>query len=127
MEFQAEGALGSALARVASRSSAGDRIEVDAIDFSQACALAGGRPAFVKMDIEGAELEVIASSRHIIGESPMHLAIDSNHLVEGRLTKDRLESLFKEIGYSVFSSADSGFLTTWAWSTAMPDPCRTMM
>jgi FkbM family methyltransferase len=112
--FQAEGAVGSALVSVASRASSGDTIAVDAITFEEACELAGGVPAFVKTDIEGAELEVVASALPVLRRSRCQFAVDTNHMVDGRLTNKRLEDLFSEAGYESLSSAEFGFMTTWA-------------
>jgi FkbM family methyltransferase len=112
--FQAEGAVGSALASIASRPSAGDTILVDTITFAQACEIAGALPAFVKMDIEGAELEVIESASDLLKRSSVHFSVDTNHFVDGRLTNHRLEKLFSYIGFEAYSSSDNGFMTTWA-------------
>jgi FkbM family methyltransferase len=114
LAFQSEGALGSALVKVASRPSTGGTILIDAVTFPEACELAGGQPAFVKMDIEGSELEVIRAARGFLRGSAIHFAVDTNHHVRGQLTNDRLEKLFAEAGFESMSSADSGFMTTWA-------------
>jgi len=76
--------------------------------------LAGDRPAFVKMDIEGAELESIAAAQDLLRGSSMQFATDTNHKVGGQLTNRRLENLFGESGFETVSSAESGFMTTWA-------------
>ena len=67
----------------------------------------------VKMDIEGAEVEVIAGA----SQHPQHLrpryAIASYHIVDGERTSVALEKKFAEMNYEV----RSGFpkhLTTWA-------------
>jgi FkbM family methyltransferase len=112
--FQAEGSLGSALASVASRPSTKETLFVDAITFEQACTLAGAQPAFVKMDIEGAELEVIKSALQLLRGSSIHFAIDTNHTVGGELTNARVEQLFAAVDFECVSSDESGFMTTWA-------------
>ena len=114
LAFQAEGALGSALASIASRAGTGDTLLVDAVTFAEACELAGAKPAFVKMDIEGAELEVIAAARTFLRGSSIQFAADTNHNVGGHLTNRRLEQLFADAGFESTSSAESGFMTTWA-------------
>jgi FkbM family methyltransferase len=113
LAFYSEGSLGAALVDVASRPGAGQTVEVDAITLADACDIAG-LPAYVKMDIEGAELEVIASSRELLRTAAIHFSVDTNHNVGGSLTSMRLERLFADIGYEATSSADYGFMTTWA-------------
>jgi FkbM family methyltransferase len=114
LSFQSEASLGSALSNVASRAGTGTTTMVDAITLADACELAGCLPAFVKMDIEGAELEVIAAAQAMLRGSCVQFAADTNHNVGGQLTNQRLERLFSEIGFECMSSADSGFMTTWA-------------
>ena len=114
LTFQSEGSLGSALSSVASRKGTRGTMLVDAITLAGACELAGAKPAFVKMDIEGAELEVIASALELLHGSSMQFAVDTNHNVGGQLTHKRLEDLFSQAGFESVSSADSGFMTTWA-------------
>jgi FkbM family methyltransferase len=114
LEFQGEGSLGSALSSVASRAGTGSTTLVDTISLADACELAGGRPSFVKMDIEGAELESIAAARDFLRGSKTHFAADTNHNVGGQLTNQRLENLFGGFGFESASSAESGFMTTWA-------------
>jgi FkbM family methyltransferase len=113
LAFQAEGSLGSALASVSSRPGGGS-VLVDAITFSDACEIAGGAPRFVKMDIEGAELEVIAAAQDYLKGKQIDFAADTNHTVGGALTSTRLENLFRQAGYRSESSNETGFLTTWA-------------
>lgn len=114
MNFYAEGALGSALVDVASRTGTREMIEVEAITLADACHLATARPAYVKMDIEGAELDVIESSEDLLRGAAIHFAVDTNHRVGGGLTNRRLERLFAKAGYEAESSARYGFMTTWA-------------
>jgi FkbM family methyltransferase len=113
LAFQAEGSLGSALTSVSSRAG-GNTVVVDAITFRDACELAGGPPRFVKMDIEGAELEVIAAAQDYLRGKQIDFAADTNHNVGGELTNARLENLFREVGYQAQSSRETGFVTTWA-------------
>ncbi|MSR70962.1 FkbM family methyltransferase, partial [Candidatus Kaiserbacteria bacterium] len=68
---------------------------------------------FVKMDIEGAELEVLQGAKEFLKDKNVHFAIASYHLRDGKQTCEALEKMFAEIGYQ----AETGFprhLTTWA-------------
>lgn len=72
-----------------------------------------GAPQFCKIDIEGAELEVIGSSADLLGEHTGQFVLDTNHTVGGSLTCGRIEEMFRASGYRVESST-SGIKTTWA-------------
>jgi FkbM family methyltransferase len=68
---------------------------------------------FVKMDVEGAELEVIAGARSLPPSLRPRYAIASYHVVNGRPTADALPELFAGLGYR----CERGYpnhLTTWA-------------
>lgn len=68
---------------------------------------------FVKMDIEGAELEVIEGAKEFLKDKNVHFAIASYHNRDGEQTYKTLEKIFTEIGYR----SETGFprqLTTWA-------------
>jgi FkbM family methyltransferase len=68
---------------------------------------------FVKMDIEGAELEVIGAAGTLPPNLRPRYAIASYHVVDGRPTAEKLPALFAGIGYR----CESGYpnhLTTWA-------------
>ncbi|PHR74590.1 MAG: methyltransferase [Lutibacter sp.] len=54
---------------------------------------------FIKMDIEGAELEAIKGCKEIIEKFQPNFAIASYHMVNGELTYIKLEEFFKEINY----------------------------
>jgi FkbM family methyltransferase len=68
---------------------------------------------FVKMDIEGAELEVIRATAALPPTLRPRYAIASYHIVDGRPTADSLPGLFARFGYR----CEQGYpnhLTTWA-------------
>ncbi|WP_299667492.1 FkbM family methyltransferase [uncultured Polaribacter sp.] len=54
---------------------------------------------FIKMDIEGAEVEAIQGAIHIIKKFKPNFAIASYHIIEGQPTYLKLEKLFKKINY----------------------------
>jgi FkbM family methyltransferase len=89
-------------------------VEVDTISLRDACEQFGSVPNCIKMDIEGAELSVIGGARDFLREHPVHFAMESNHVVDGRLTSGPLESMFSSIGYRAWSSEEYGQLFTWA-------------
>lgn len=74
-----------------------------------------GAPDFVKMDIEGAEIEVLAGAAEWLKTQQAHFAIASYHLRAGRPTAETLERLWRQTpGYRV-ETGHPEHLTTWAW------------
>jgi FkbM family methyltransferase len=68
---------------------------------------------FVKMDIEGAEIEVIGAARPVTDALHPRFSIASYHPRDGKRASDILEPMFSTYGYQ----ATTGFethLTTWA-------------
>lgn len=59
------------------------------------------RVDFIKMDIEGAEIEVIEGSREFVEKNCGFFAIASYHVVNGEETAKKLEEIFKSIGFNV--------------------------
>ncbi len=115
--FFSEGAMGSSLKRQSSRATVGRIQHVRVLSFEQACE-DYGIPEFVKVDIEGSEIEMIAAAQPFLRREAIYFALDTNHWTEGRgcgeLTASIIEQLFRECGYDAHSSAEFGFLTTWA-------------
>ena len=68
---------------------------------------------FVKMDIEGAELEAIGSCLDFIKRVKAKFAIASYHTVGGKMTCLALEKYFREMGYACVTENKS-HLTTYA-------------
>jgi hypothetical protein len=90
---------------------------VTTIDLPAACAQFG-LPAFVKVDIEGSEVEVLDSSKHFLQGNSINFALDTHHWVNGTRTTQEVERIFIECGYEAASSDTSGFWTTWARKAA---------
>lgn len=124
-EFHAEGALGSGLARTATRGAAGCVTKIETVTLEEACRRFGV-PAFAKVDIEGAEIEMLAAARDFIRSHKVSFALDTNHYVHGVLTHTPVERIFHECGYDVFSSSDSGFMTTWARPSSSCQPSSSL-
>jgi len=87
---------------------------VSVLSFADACQLARAVPSFVKMDIEGAEVETIEGALEFIGRERIHFSIASYHDREGRPTSALLEPIFARIGYQV-ETGYPAHQTTWAW------------
>jgi len=67
---------------------------------------------FIKMDVEGAEIEVLKGCQNILKSNNVNLAIASYHILNGQKTSVHLEQLFSKMGYKALT----GFFehqTTW--------------
>ena len=113
LSFHSEGSIGSGLARNSSRASVGSVLTVKCMTLRTAFST-WGEPAFCKVDIEGAELDVIASSLNLLRGSKTHFVLDTNHIQRGALTSLPIEKLFRSIGFESFSDKSAGSMTTWA-------------
>src|SRR5258708_4590363 len=77
-KFASEAALGSALSSHLPRATTGKVETVKTISFADACTQ-WGVPAFVKMDIEGAEIETLSAARSLLMDHAIHFTLDTNH------------------------------------------------
>ncbi len=113
LAFNAEGTIGSSLSSLLLRESVGRTVTVQAITLAEAFAR-WGTPAFCKIDIEGAELEVIGGSGETLRACRTHFALDTNHpQADGKMTAEEIETIFRGYGYEAASEANP-LLTTWA-------------
>jgi FkbM family methyltransferase len=110
--FNSEGALGSGLSQTVERSSAGGTVTVETISIEGACSRYGA-PSFVKIDAEGAEIEILSAAKDFLRTNPINFALDTNHWRNGAWTFGAVESIFRDCGYTAISSNDSRFYTTW--------------
>jgi FkbM family methyltransferase len=83
---------------------AATRLPVRSLD-SLAASHGLSRLDFVKMDIEGAEIEAVEGADDVIRRFRPRFAIASYHLRDGRPTSEQLEVMFRDRGYQ----AESGF------------------
>ncbi len=111
--FNCEGAIGSGLSQHLSRATTGTIQEVATTTMTEAFR-EFGVPIFCKIDIEGAEVSVLRSSRELLTRQRIQFALDTNHVVGGSLTNSRVEQVLAECGYEVLSRPLSGMMTTWA-------------
>ncbi|MBL7074573.1 FkbM family methyltransferase [candidate division KSB1 bacterium] len=68
---------------------------------------------FIKMDIEGAEIEAIKGCKKILKHNDVKLAIASYHIVNGQKSCFKLEKLLSKLGYQTETSFPE-HLTTYA-------------
>ncbi len=94
-------------------SAGGSLKEVETLSLKDAF-LTYGKPSYVKMDIEGAELAVFDGSQDFLNSTDTHWAIETNHLVDGAFTHGRLERLFERAGYQTRTELCEGQWHLWA-------------
>jgi FkbM family methyltransferase len=112
-DFFSEGTLGSTLSGYSSRFYDSGVTQVRTLTFEQACSTYGV-PAFAKIDIEGAEVAVLAASIEFLKTHRIHFTLDTNHMVAGELSNRAVEKVLAACAYDVESCDKSGFMTTWA-------------
>ena len=72
------------------------------------------RVDFIKMDIEGAEIEAVEGCVSLMKKNNINFAIASYHVVDGNPTYEFLERFFKKRGY-IAKTEYPQHLTTYAW------------
>lgn len=77
-----------------------------------------GRVDFIKMDIEGAEIEAIEGARRTIERFSPFWAIASYHIRSGEQTSKRIEHELGRLGYTTIT-AYPPHLTTYAWKVGL--------
>jgi FkbM family methyltransferase len=113
LEFYSEGTCGSTLASSSTRPTIGTVEIVEVLSLADACSQFGV-PSFIKMDIEGAEIDAIGGCTDFIREHPIQFAVDTDHWKNGELTSGPVEKLFEKAGYEVLSTNENGAMTTYA-------------
>jgi len=111
--FSAEGTISSGIASYINRAPAGKLIEVPMTKLGTAFHRYGV-PNFCKMDIEGAEIDVLKGACAELSDKNINFAIDTAHVVEGNNTASRLEEIFRSIGYEAETEGGKFFITTYA-------------
>ena len=75
--------------------------------------LGAGRVDFIKMDVEGAEIEALKGAQKTLQSSPVTLAVASYHLVDGKKSHVELEKVLASFGYAA-ETGHPQHLTTYA-------------
>lgn len=55
---------------------------------------------FIKMDVEGAEIEAVKGARAVLADNDVSLAVASYHKVDGRQSHEELEKVLRSFGYN---------------------------
>jgi FkbM family methyltransferase len=77
--FCMDGTMSAGLSDSLSYAAAENTVVVDTLALPDACDRFASVPRYIKMDIEGAELSVVANSLDFLKEHPIHLSIESKH------------------------------------------------
>jgi FkbM family methyltransferase len=112
--FNAEASLGAAFTDIVERAGLARTIDVRTLTLEAAAAMAGGVPRYIKMDVEGAEIEIIEQARPWLRQHRPTLVIDTQHRVGGRFTDGTVEKLLRECGYDVRTTRVQGMRLTTA-------------
>lgn len=112
--FTAEASLGAGFAALVPRAGLAPVIDVPVVTLEGAAQRAGRIPTSIKMDVEGAELEIVEAARSWLQVHRPTLVIDTQHRIAGAYTDRRIEALLSEIGYVVRTQVTRGSRLTSA-------------
>jgi FkbM family methyltransferase len=114
LRFNSEGSLGAALSHVVSRAGLVQTIEVTALTLADACQACGRTPDFIKMDVEGAEEEVLTGAQEWLRTHRPRWVIDTHHQIDGKFTDAAVERILTACRYRTWTELVGGFRTTFA-------------
>jgi FkbM family methyltransferase len=114
--FFSEGSIGSGFESLRADSmlptTVGERVEVPTLTLADAFEH-HGIPKWMKIDIEGAELELLEAGLGVLAETMPQLAIETDHLRGSDTTAARVEALLVSVGYTVKTGRVGGTQMTW--------------
>lgn len=123
LRFVSHGNMGSAIVR----GDAPDAGSIEVTSLADAVARAGvDRLDFVKLDIEGAEVEVLAAARDVLRTYRPRVVVEA-HLVDGRLTTRALRELLRDAGYRsqiLLEIEEATFQLVYGWPDGAPSRPR---
>ncbi len=116
--FNSDSSQGAAFSDLVFRGGSSPTRVVEALSLADACTHVGTEPAFVKLDVEGAEIEVIQGAVDFLRTRNIRFALDTSHAARGVLAHLRrettavaVEQAFAVAGYHATSEGG----TTWAF------------
>ena len=71
-----------------------------------------GTPSFIKMDIEGAEIEALNGAAAALETRPA-IACETNHVRGNSRTQFAVEEMLRQVGYTVETGRPGGSYITW--------------
>lgn len=99
LQFQAEGNMGSSVSDIISRSS--NLVNVEVLSLDDVARFTNGRKInAIKMDIEGAELEVLKNAEIFLRKHHFPRLVIEPHLVDGIMNTDEICSILEGYGYT---------------------------
>ncbi len=100
LQFQGEGNMGSGCLAVLGEDRNSNVSEIEVLSLDDICQEHGiNRVDFIKMDIEGSEVEVLQSASKFLGKYRPRLVIEP-HLINGKMATNDICSLLKQAAYS---------------------------
>jgi FkbM family methyltransferase len=117
LDFEASGDCCSSVRGVGQASfQKASSVKVEALSPADLFKRMGRAPDFIKMDIEGAEVEAVEALAPLLAAAakPVRLAIASYHLRGGRPTHELITPVLRAAGYEV-ETGNPEHVTTWAW------------
>lgn len=89
-------------------------IEIEVDSLNNLLKGVSGKRIFIKMNIEGAELEALSACSKVIENNKVHLAIAADHTVNGQLTCEKVQELCRCMNLSVSTFISDKIITVYA-------------
>jgi FkbM family methyltransferase len=91
--------------------------KVRVMTLQEACEHTAAVPAYIKCDIEGAELGMIRGSLDFLARQSINLAFETHRLRDGTFTHDLLQPLLQSAGYAVEHVVEAGTRQNFMYAT----------